>query len=101
MPTERKFLVLILDWDESQTESLKLIELARKSHAVLMCFHHTSPIGCNLLMFPLWLLWTSISLFGWNMEMAPTASRTRCNQEASGQTLWCSVHERCLYRNSC
>jgi hypothetical protein len=38
MPTERKHLVLLSDGDESQTESLDLIELACKSHVVLMCF---------------------------------------------------------------
>jgi hypothetical protein len=64
-------------------------------------FHHRPPIDCNLLMFPLWLLWTSISLFGWNTEMAPLASRTRCNHQASGQTLWSSVYKSCLCRNSC
>jgi hypothetical protein len=43
MPTERKPLVLVLDGDESRTESLELIELARKSHVVLMCFpSHTT-----------------------------------------------------------
>jgi hypothetical protein len=43
MPTERKPLVLLLDGDESQTKSLELIELARKSHVVLMCFpSHTT-----------------------------------------------------------
>jgi hypothetical protein len=64
-------------------------------------FYHTPTIDCNLLMFPLWLLWTSLSRFGWNKEMAPIASRTRCNHQASGQTLWCCVHESCLCRNNC
>jgi hypothetical protein len=35
-PTERKLLILILDGDKSQTESLKLIEIAREGHVVLM-----------------------------------------------------------------
>jgi hypothetical protein len=34
--TERKSLVLLLDGQESQTESLELIEVTRKSHVVLM-----------------------------------------------------------------
>jgi hypothetical protein len=41
--TERKPLLVLLDGHESQTESLELIELARKSHVVLMCFpSHTT-----------------------------------------------------------
>jgi hypothetical protein len=86
MPTERKPLVLLLDGDESQTESLELIQLARKSHVVLMCFpsHTTHRLQTLDVSF-----------------MAPIASRTRCNHQASGQTVWCSVHESCLYRNSC
>jgi hypothetical protein len=42
-PTERKPLVLFLDGDESQTESLELTELSRKSHVVLMYYpSHTT-----------------------------------------------------------
>jgi hypothetical protein len=43
MPTERKPLVLLLDGDESHTENLELVKLARNSHVVLMCFpsHNT------------------------------------------------------------
>jgi hypothetical protein len=51
-PTERKLLVLLLDGDESQTESLELIELARTSHVVLMCFpshtaHRLQPLDAS------------------------------------------------------
>jgi hypothetical protein len=43
MPTERKSPVLLLDGDESQRESLELIEQARKSHVVLLFFlSHTT-----------------------------------------------------------
>jgi hypothetical protein len=42
-PTERTPLVLLLDGDGSQTESLELIELARECHVVLICFpSHTT-----------------------------------------------------------
>jgi hypothetical protein len=30
-------------------------------------------------------------------HMAPFAARTRCIHQARGQTLWCSIHESCLY----
>jgi hypothetical protein len=48
-PTERKPLLLLLDGQESQTESLELIELARKSHVVLMCFpsHRLQPLDVS------------------------------------------------------
>jgi hypothetical protein len=54
MPKERKPLVLILDGDESQTESLELIELARKSHVILMCFpshttHRLQPLDVSFM----------------------------------------------------
>jgi hypothetical protein len=54
MPTERKSLVLVLDGDESQTESLELIELARKSHVFLMCFpshttHRLQPLDVSFM----------------------------------------------------
>jgi hypothetical protein len=54
MPTERTPLVLLLDGDESQTESLELIELARKSHVVLMCFpshttHRLQPLDVSFM----------------------------------------------------
>jgi hypothetical protein len=36
--TESKPIIFLLDGNKSQTESQELIEIARKSHAVLMCF---------------------------------------------------------------
>jgi hypothetical protein len=54
MPTERKFLVLLLDEDESQTKSLELIEVTRKSYVVLMCFpshttHRLQPVDVSFM----------------------------------------------------
>jgi hypothetical protein len=54
MPTERKPLFLVLDGDESQTESLELIELACKSHVVPMCFpahttHRLQPLDVSFM----------------------------------------------------
>jgi hypothetical protein len=53
MQTERKPLVLLLDGDESQTESLELIKLARECHVVLMCFpthttHRLQPLDVSV-----------------------------------------------------
>jgi hypothetical protein len=58
MPTEGKPLVLVLDGDGSETESLELIELVHKSHVVLMCFpshttHRLQPLDDN---FPVVIL---------------------------------------------
>jgi hypothetical protein len=55
-PTERKPLVLLLDGDKSQTENLELIDSHVKVTLSCCAFHHTLPIGCRLLMFPLYLL---------------------------------------------
>jgi hypothetical protein len=86
-PTERKLLLLR---SESRAKSLELIELARKSHVVLLCFpshttHRLQPLDVSF-MDPL-KLHHSDGTRKW-LQLHPGY----CNHEASVQTVWCSVH---------